>query len=507
MKTVTFDQMRKLDLRTIEEAGMTGRRLMKNAGVGAAEYIIDFIARIHPEHKKRFAILAGKGNNGGDAYVVADYLAKHTNIPTLIYSVCKISELNGDAHYYAKHISEKVSVCIPEDIPEIRKGDIVIDALLGTGTKGKLRSPYDKWIAAVNSSAVPVISLDIPSGLHEKSYSETGIIRADLTITMGLPKSLFLLDKTTQLCGQIKCVDIGIPQTYINEIESATEMFFKQDISHLKRRSAASHKNSNGRVLVIAGSRDYPGAPVLTAKSALRSGAGMVTLAVPAGSEIPRPSMHSLIYRELPTSLPGFFSEESISYLTELADKADILAIGPGISTAKETQKMLAGILNLNKTTVLDADALNIIALHPDIIQTASSKIITPHPGELKRLLKGFNIKDTGNRISNAKQISKKLNAITVLKGNRTVIASPDSRITVNSSGTPALATAGTGDVLTGIISALASNSNSLFAATAESVFIHGICGEITGKGIRGTIADDILDVIPDAMLKLSPFA
>lgn len=509
MKVVSVEQMRELDSRSINEAGIPGAELMLKAGIGAAEHIIDYVTSLYPRHIKRFVILNGKGNNGGDGYVVAKFLLENYHAEVIIYSICNVEELSGDALTYAELVKDSVEIIVGDN-PIFQPGDIIVDGLLGTGTKGPLRSPYDTWIAAINSSQLPVIALDIPSGLNGNDGSvATDAVTADITVTMGLPKHGMLLNRGPETCGQIKCIDIGIPAEFILEIKSDIEMVFEKDIKCLSRRPANSFKNKNGHLLVIGGSRHYPGAPMLSAKTAMRSGAGLVTMAVPQSAGIPPSNMHSLICRAVTDSGNGTFSQESADELNSLIAAADAVAIGPGISTDIEVLDMLENIIANNKPVVWDADALNILASNQSLIDREATKILTPHPGEMRRLLNGFNLKDSLNadRFSQATALAEKTGAITVLKGNQSVVAGPNKEIAVNSSGSPALATAGSGDVLTGLIGALLAQGFSPFESAKFAVFIHGLAGEQTPLGIRGMTADDLVDLIPAAMQIISPFA
>ena len=509
MKIISVKQMRDLDARTINEAGIPGATLMETAGVGAAEYIIDYASSLYPKHVKRFIILAGKGNNGGDGYVVAKFLQENYQTEVVIYSVCSSDELTGDAEFHADLIKNSIDIIVGE-VPVFKKGDIIIDALLGTGTQGALRPPYDAWIAAVNASGMPVIALDIPSGMNGDDGSvTTDAVTADITVTMGLPKRGMLFGKGPELCGEVKCVDIGIPAQYTAETESDIDMIFDRDISCLHRRPANSYKNKNGNLLVIGGSRDYPGAPFLTAKAAMRSGAGLVTVAVPQSAAISIPEMHSLIIRRVQDAGTGTFSEDSADELNELISNADAIVIGPGITTANEVIEMLDAVIDIDKSVVWDADALNILSSNQSLIVRESETVFTPHTGEMQRLLRGFNLTSalTQDRISQAVALTEKTGAVTVLKGNNSIIASSGKPVAVNSSGSPSLATAGSGDVLTGIIGALIAQGIEAFDAAKFAVFIHGLAGEQTSLGIRGLTADDLIDLIPVAMQQISPFA
>jgi NAD(P)H-hydrate epimerase len=515
MKAVSVEQMRELDRRAIEEAGIPGFVLMERAGFGSGEKILEFLEdRIHRKHIKRFVILAGKGNNGGDAYVVARYLYENTDIEIIIYSVCDINDLGEDSKKHAASIITDVNYYVKKKLTDsdFKKGDIVIDGLLGTGISGSLKKPYDNWIMTVNKKALTVISLDIPSGLNgNNGCFDKQCIMADMTITMALPKTGLLSGSGPEYCGLLRCVDIGIPQEYIDETESCFEVCFASDAAkYLPRLPMKSYKNSVGSVLVIGGSKDYYRAPFLSALTAQRAGAGMVIVAVPESIEIIPELTLSLIVKKIKDNGNGYFGPQSLEQLKALIERSDAVVIGPGIGTQRDTFLFLREVLKIQKPLIIDADALNIIAESPEIYHKKDSNILTPHHGEMKRLLEAFELEHFNNksRVEKAGALAECLDSTIVFKGPGTITASPDGQITVNSSGCPALATAGSGDSLTGIIAAFnASGREDYYNSTAAAVFVHGMTGEISPFGNRGFIADDIHLLVPEAMQRISPFA
>ncbi|HBC85376.1 MAG TPA: hypothetical protein DCZ94_00320 [Lentisphaeria bacterium] len=512
MKTVTSDQMRELDRLTIE-SGTPGKILMERAGEGATCHILEFISTLHPSHVRRFVILAGKGNNGGDAYVVARLLSEKTSLPVKIFSTCSSNELSGDAKLNAGRIPEGISCEFRSEMnkKDFSDGDIIIDGLLGTGISGLLRKPYKQWIEAVNASGKPVISLDIPSGLNGDDGSTAGaVIKADLTISIGLPKRGLFEGSGTESCGRLRHVDIGIPLKFTGKISSDIDAIFAQDMKHfLGRLEMNSHKGSRGHVLVIGGSRKYRGAPFLSGLSALRSGAGLATVATPENVHAV-PKTLSLIVRKISDDGTGYFTASSLPELLGLIKKSDSLAIGPGMSDESSVKEMLLSAGNFEKPAVFDADALNIISKQPSIIlKRKFPSVLTPHPGEMKRLLAGFGLAKLvdADRLLQARSLAEKTNSVIVLKGHRTVIASKKCTPAVNTSGSPALSTAGSGDVLSGMIASFIAQGFSPFAASVFAVFIHGLAGENGKFGNRGLIADDLPALIPVTMKKISPFA
>lgn len=512
MKIVSSLQMRELDKLTIK-SGVSGEVLMERAGIGAGRHILEFISSLHPSHVKRFLLLAGKGNNGGDAYVVARYLSQNSLIPVKVLSICSMDELTDDARLNAGKLPAGVSCEFRKDLAceDFQTGDIVIDGLLGTGISGILRPPFENWMDAVNSRNLPVISLDIPSGLNGDDGSVAGsAIKADLTITIGLPKKGLVSGSGPSLCGRIRCVDIGIPPVFIDKIGSPMEMIFDSDVrKHLGRLEMNSHKGSTGHVLVAGGCRKYNGAPMLSAAAALRTGAGLVTVAIPENLQ-PVQQMLALVVRKLPDKGKGYFCPSSIPELAKLIEMADSVVIGPGIGNEPSVIKMMLSLFNFEKPAVFDADALNIISQVPDIfLKRKHPSVLTPHPGEMKRLLRGFGLDQLleAERTVQASALAEKTNSIVVLKGNRTVIAAKGKPLSINGSGSPALATAGTGDVLSGMIGSFIAQGLDPFEASISAVFIHGLAGENGKFGMRGLTADDLVGLIPETMKMISPFA
>jgi ADP-dependent NAD(P)H-hydrate dehydratase / NAD(P)H-hydrate epimerase len=514
MKIVSVEQMRNLDYRTINEAGISGKELMRRAGVGAGERILEYMANKNPLHFKRFVILAGKGNNAGDAYVVAKYLKERTSSEIIVYSVCQIDELKGAAKYYAEHLTGDVHISIKHMLKSqhFRRGDIIIDGLLGTGFENGLKEPYHSWIKLVNRLHLPVIALDIPSGLNGSDGSvESDALLCDLTITMGMPKAGLVEGEGPVYCGRIKNVDLGIPLEYRNEIEAEMSMFTGHDAYYLiDRLYMGSHKKTFGSILVIGGSKLYPGAPFLTGKAALRMGGGVVVVAVPESSKAYGPGVFSLILRRIKDDGCGFFNRSSVSELLDLAEKADVVVIGPGMSDNDCCGEMLKELLKIKKPMVVDADALNLIAKNPEYLPgNKTNTVFTPHQGEIKRLFSGYGLdfESCANRLEIARKLSGTLHGTVIYKGNRTITVSAGELPCLNGSGGPALATAGSGDVLSGIVAANIGAGMNLYDAASLGVYLHGVAGEIGDKGARGLIADDIVELVPVAIKRASPFA
>ena len=517
MKVFDAAAARNLDRRSIEEALIPGAVLMDRAGSVAAVHILEFIKTLHPVHQKRFVCLAGKGNNGGDAYVVASRLsAARPDMKVEIWSACPLSELKGDAAYHAAQVPGTLEVSFKKTLSknDFLPGDIIIDGLLGTGLNGPVKEPYDVWIDAVNASGMPVVSLDIASGINSDDGSANGTaIHADMTVTMGVPKRGLVLGKGREYSGPLRFADIGIPKQYMNEEAfSDFEIVFEEDVRPFFTRLAPdSHKNSLGRVLVVGGSEKYHGAPFLSASAALKSGAGLVIAAVPKNIADYSHNYLSLISIGLPVSnTSGCLCGKSLPELEKHSENSDCIVCGPGLGTENLSLEIIEFFQTCQCPVIFDADALNLIAANPSILKAGGRRILTPHPGEMQRLMKGFELEKlaASSRIDQAKALAEKTGSVVVLKGNKTVTASPDGRVCVNSSGNPALATAGSGDVLAGICGAFcASGADDIMLPVIAAVFVHGSTAEYAGYGIRGLTADELIPAIPNAMRRISPFA
>ena len=518
MKAVSAQTMRSLDAETIRSGVFDGFRLMLHAGEAAAREIL----RSFPCARK-YVILAGKGNNGGDGSVVAARLAESgRNVG--FFLTCEPGELSGDALTAFQNLPSDIPVrrdLTPDDFgPDC----LIVDALLGTGFSGSPRDPAASWIRLVNSSNCPVVSLDLPSGLNADDGSTPGeAVRADLTVTFELPKAGLFLGNGPNLSGRIRVPKIGIPRTLTEAAPALFRIASQEDaLPFLGREVADTYKNQRGHVLIVGGSRDYSGAPFLAGEAALRTGAGLVTAAVPdcarSGGSLP----HALMIRRF-GSADGYFpsAEADLSLLAQLFEKADSAVVGPGLGAVPALDPLLSFVLEQNRPLILDADALNRIAASPDLRKKLCDRhlqntVLTPHKGEMARLLRAFQTPESGDPAVDACLLARLTGTVVVGKGPHSVIASPDGSFSRNLSGCTALATAGSGDVLAGMIAALAastavrSGEQTLEQAVSAAVFLHGLTGELCAPpplSGRGTAADDLIRMIPQALRSVSPFA
>lgn len=510
MKVVAVAQMRELDCRTITEAGISGATLMDRAGTGAALEVLELARSLPPRHARRFVVLAGRGNNGGDAWVVARRLAERSSLPVRLIALCPPQELSPDARHHAEQLPATVA-CEIRQLPtdhEFAIGDIVIDGLLGLGVTGAPRAPVDAWITAVNASGLPVVALDLPSGLNGDDGSAELAIQADLTLTMGLPKRGLILNRGPQLCGRLRQIELGLPQAFTASEKSDLEMTFAADVRPLLPRLAMdTHKTRRGRLLVIGGSAHYLGAPHLTARAALRGGAGLVTLVLPQSAGV-LPHQAAIVVHRLPDDGHGNFSKESVAPLEEMMAEADAMVVGPGLGSAPSVLELLLTILGHEVPLVLDADALNHLAGRVELAERPWPTVLTPHPGEMMRLLSGFSLDPLkkADRLTQARGLVAHLTATVVLKGHRTIVAAPDQPARINTSGCPALATAGSGDVLAGFLGAfLAVSEVTAHEAATAAVFLHGLAGELWPSAQRSLTADDLVELLSLAIREVSP--
>ncbi len=464
--------IREMEAQTIS-SGTPEYTLMLRAGIGAAR-IIDRLF----SGASRFVILSGGGNNGGDALVAAANL--HT-APAIIFSTVSKEKLSGCAACAVKDLPETIPFEHREKLSasDILPGDVIIDGLLGIGFSGdRLRNNVQNFIESANCSKVPIVALDLPSGIDSNTgkMSKDGAIRATLTLTFGAPKNGLFQNDGSLLCGAVRVIDIGLGEAPGNE--TAEDVFTNIDaVTSWKNFPADCHKNSRGRVAVWGGSPEYSGAPVLSGKGALYGGAGLVKIFSAANFSGNLP--HALIVENL--------SKKQLPRIKDF----DVLVCGCGWGSCA-SEENLQSAWDFPGTLVLDADGLNALAKYHCTLPLRKSLILTPHPGEAGRLAEACGI-DYSSRKELALKLSEKFQAVTLLKGHHTVIAAPDGKNTIISSGSALLATAGSGDVLAGVIGALAARNGDLFGATALGAYIHGTAGEFNDRIIS---ADELPEII-----------
>ena len=511
MKLFTTQSTKLLDQLTIEYEPIDSIDLMERAAEALTEEISKTVS---PD--RRLYIFAGPGNNGGDALATARLLLGLGYQPAVyLFNTMPNHRLSPDCarncdRLRATGITQFYEITNQFTPPEIEPGDVVIDGLFGAGLHDPLSGGFASLVRYINESEAFVISIDIPSGLNADDGSAELCVTADLTVTMAAVKTGMLTRKGPNASGRVAVARIGSPDRYLEEAGGDYELFTKIDARNLLAREPFdTFKNRRGHLAVIGGSADYCNAPFLSGEAALRTGAGLVTVLLPASADILCSVRKALIVRRIADASCGCFNETSLQQLEQEILPMQALAAGPGLSHREEILPVLELLTASGKPLVLDADALNLLARNPELLEEKRNNIIlTPHPGEMARLQKAYGLDGTKHRIEQALDLSYVTGAVVILKGSRSVTASPDGDYCINMSGCAALSTAGSGDTLTGICGALLAEGFDAWDAARLGVFLHGLCGEILAPyGSRGILADDLADVIPQALKRILPTA
>jgi ADP-dependent NAD(P)H-hydrate dehydratase / NAD(P)H-hydrate epimerase len=518
MRVLTAAQMREADRRTIEDIGIPSLVLMENAG----RQVVAALEAVHSDLLERqVAILCGRGNNGGDGFVVARTLLQR-GVDVSVFLIGQVSDVRGDAKVNLD-ILGRLGVTIVEvsdgqawelHLSEVRDCHLIIDAIFGTGLNGPVRGLIESVITDVNASGIPVVSIDLPSGLSADSCDAVGeSIEAGMTVTLGAPKLPLVLPPAENKAGDIVIADIGIPADVIDALDgSRVELLTRSDIRELiTPRTPDSHKGDYGHVLLVAGSRGKTGAAYLSAMGALRSGAGLVTVATPACCQPivagMAPEYMTVALGEVTDDLNvGALDPEGVDALIEIA--RDVIALGPGLGQAPATQQFVKSLVDrATMPLVIDADGLNAFSGDPDRLAGREGRdvIITPHPGEMGRLVGMSTDEVQASRLEIARNFAIAHHVYVVLKGHRTLIATPDGKVFINPTGNAGMATGGTGDILTGMIAAWLGQLLDAEAACKVAVYLHGMAGDLADadEGDVGLIASDVVSHLGDALQEL----
>jgi NAD(P)H-hydrate epimerase len=480
-------QVRDLDASLIA-AGTPGFELMQRA----ARAMWRAMVRRWPNGSE-LSVLAGHGNNAGDGYLVAA-LALRAGWQVRVLAAADPQRLQGDAAL-AHAQASKAGVSVQPWTAQATLSGVVLDALLGTGLAGEVREPYAGIIAAINASGLPVAAVDIPSGLCADTGKVLGVaVRADLTVTfIGLKLGLFTA-QAADCVGELVFNDLQAPPDLLAKACASAKRLMPGNLPHLASRFPTAHKGQSGHVLLIGGDRGFGGAILLSAESALRSGAGMVSLAT-RSEHVPA------ALARLPEVMT--VGTHSANQLMGLLEQASVLVVGPGLGQAAWGRSLLSAAANAPLPQVWDADALNLLAKGG--LTLPAGCVITPHPGEAARL-SGISTADVqADRFTVARELSKKYSAVVVLKGAGSLIASPDGRLALCDRGHPAMATAGLGDVLAGLVGALLAQGMEAFDAACLAVWLHASAGEHQGKLGRGLAASDLIPAIRQLLEEQSP--
>lgn len=513
VKLATAKQMRNVDREAEDIYGIPGILLMENAGMKVASHVME----IDSNFSKNICIICGKGNNGGDGFTAAKHIyLKNRNIT--VFLLGSMESLKGDA-LVNYNIAYKMGIPIKpvnceEDMAQLRdavkKSDIVVDALLGTGIKGEVSGLCREVIDIINKYSSYVISVDIPSGVDADSGKILGAgVKADMTVTFVLPKIGLYAYPGANMAGRVFVEDISTPPDLIENLDTDTWVLSRSDVEgSFPVRDKNSNKGTYGRVYIVAGSMGMMGAAAMCTLSALRCGTGLVELGVPSCIQN---QVAPLAVEAMVTPLcdkDGMISILAQDEIIKSIKRASSFAIGPGISQSEDLLTILGRVMSeSNVPGVIDADGLNLLSQNIDMLHGHKCPLIlTPHPGEMARLIKKDISYVQNNRIECAREFSSKYNVVTVLKGAGTVIASCNGDVFLNPTGNPGMAKGGSGDVLTGMAASLLAQGIDPFEAAKSAVYIHGLAGDLTDRdrGEYGMKAGDMIENIPNAIKAVS---
>jgi len=515
MKILTSAEMRRIDRIAIEELGIPGPVLMENAGLRIVRALR---ARFEDVARERTVIVAGKGNNGGDGFVVARHLANSGGKPEVLLLAAK-EEVKGDA---AVNLAVILQMGIP--VTEVRTAagwkearvdvfhaSIVVDAIFGTGLDKPLEGLYAAAVEDVNKSRGFKVAVDIPSGLSADTFETIGpSVKADLTVALAAPKIAHIFPPAAERVGELVVAPIGIPPALFDDPALKLELVEESGLRRFfGKRKKDTHKGTYGHVLVVAGSVGKSGAAALAGRAALRTGAGLVTVATAAGAlpSIAR-SMAELMTEPLAETPGRTIAAAALDRAVALLKGKDGVLVGPGLSTNASTAEFVLGLLaKIKSPCVIDADGLNIVASKLDVLRRmAGPVVLTPHPGEFARLAGRPNAEVLRHRLELVPEFAAKHGVIVVLKGYRTLIAGPDGRVFVNPTGNPGMATGGTGDVLGGMIVSQLAQEKDTLGAVLSAVYAHGLAGDIAADRLseKALVAGDIVRYLPAALKALA---
>ncbi len=523
MKILTVEQMREVDRLSTELHGVPGLLLMENAGSQLYRALENHFGE--QLSRRSIALFCGKGNNGGDGLVLARQLAMRGFAPH-VYLLARSSGVKGDAAVNLEIWTKsggRFQEVDPESWPEVEERvgsyDLIVDALLGTGLDKPLEGLYARAVAAINRSQAFVLAVDIPTGMFSDSVRQSGeIVQADLTVTFTAPNIAHILHHQQEALGRLEVVPIGSPPTLLDRPDFFLRLMQQDEVAEYRLpRLASSHKGTYGHLLVVAGSRGKSGAAVLASTAALLSGAGLVTACVPDGirTEVAahRPE---LMTEGLTETSRGTLAREALSPLRALSKDKDAVALGPGLGTASETNQLVRRLVDeLEAPLVVDADGINAFAGRAKDLRSASGQpiVATPHPGEFSRLSGLSTSEIVSEPVRVARQFSLDHGVWLVLKGFRTLVATPRGQVHACPLGNPGMATAGMGDVLTGVLTAMLgfcrasgrSGDDDISRAVILGVYLHSLAGDLAGQleGFEALTAASVLESISEAYAAL----
>jgi NAD(P)H-hydrate epimerase len=507
MRAVSAEQMRLCEELAGRDHGLSGLVLMENAGRG----IVAAMARCFGQLSgRKVMILVGPGNNGGDGLVMARHLLEQGALPQVV-SLVALERIRGDAAVNLHRLQDlpvPLRCCLGQEdlawLEELAAGsDLLVDAIFGTGLTREVSGVFAKVVQSLNRAAVPVVAVDLPSGLDSDSGQPLGsAVRASLTCACALAKPGHFLLPGRKYVGQLEIIDIGIPAAVMDRAGAGLELLDAGTVRPwLPARSAAAHKGTCGHVLLLAGSTGKAGAGLLCGMGALRSGAGLVSMAVPQALNV---IFQTVLPEAMTVVLPfsrHFFSDADQEQILAATAGKTALVVGPGLGMAEETGRLLEKIVGETRLPmVVDADGLNLLAPRPALFAGApAARVLTPHPGEMSRLTGMSTGEIQKNRIGVAAEFAARHGVFLVLKGAATVIAAPDGRLAVNPTGNPGMAAGGMGDVLSGLLAGLLAQGVAPWEAACLAVYVHGLAADRLVAAGRpfGFLAGELAAEIP----------
>lgn len=496
--------MRALDRYAIDRLGIPGEELMRRAAAAAAAVSGELLDAM-PAAEGRVLVLCGSGNNGGDGIGLAALMTECGKYTVRCVMVGNEEKLSADSLCMKALLEQHGAQLLPYTGPEIvdEGWDLIVDALFGTGLSRPIEGKYAELIAAVNASPCPVLAVDIASGISADTGEILGeAVKADVTVTFHSPKRGQLQPPGTEYTGRLEVRSIGIPEEAERQVTPAGR-FVTEDMvrAWLPGQTLESHKGNYGKLLLLCGSTGFTGAAALSARAALRTGAGLVYLGVPeAVYPILAAKLDEPVVFPLPCNGNGRFSRTAVPEVQDRLGGMNACLVGPGIGRSYDTEELVYGVLEAAACpVVLDADGINVLSGHIDRLDKVSAPLVlTPHEGEFARM--GGDLSQ--GRISAAAQMAERTGAVIVLKGYRTVVAGPQGEIYVNSTGNPGMATGGSGDVLSGILTCLLGQGMDPVKAAAAAVWLHGAAGDLCRErlGTRSMLPSDMVEALSEIL-------
>lgn len=494
IKILSAEQTRQADNFTIDHEPILSIDLMERASLAFVSWFISKFSPVHSVH-----IVCGTGNNGGDGLAVARMLSEKTyRVHTYV-----VGDPQSGSEDFKVNFDRTGPVHLikgTNDLPKAQQNDIIVDAIFGSGLSRPVTGVHQQAVEALNAAASVKIAIDIPSGLMADGPSKGAIFQADYTVSFQQPKLAFFFPENGRYVGDWNIVDIGLDKHFINQQVSSHFALSPPDVKRLlKARSKYDHKGTFGKALIAAGSYGKMGAAVLAARAAMRSGTGLLTLYTPVCG-------YQIIQTAVPEAMVITDAHERELSESPLLSGYDAVGIGPGIGKSALTLNSMGKLLKLAEVPlVIDADGLNLIAENRELLQILpQGSILTPHPAEFKRLVGHWH--DDFERLEIQKAFSKEYGVIVLLKGAHSSVTVPSGEVYFNMTGNPGMATGGSGDVLTGMITALLAQGYTPEISCMAAVFVHGLAGDIAAeeKGQISLIASDIVEKIPEAFKKIT---